>query len=497
MPHPVLKPDGSVVFESSEAVQEHFDTYLSKGSAMVRPERRPDPFATLAVYFVGPSGARVDAKAQAVAFPGHEVLLQLLDFGPPLVAQLMALTAPASAPPPSAPGSREAHPDETRPSEVGTTRRSAILRLNIAPTGSFKNPDTPERFLELPLSHAPTRQQVSTPSVPLVFMAVVAKKEPCVRLVVRGSGNRVAELSVLDGTRVLLGMPERSILTALAEPSGTYEIASQAAPPPNHRYKAVPVTLLYELVKDLVKRYVEPDLRAGLAGRMGQSPKLGPTGEQVLRRVNVSDAQTRVGKRMLTGEYALDEVLYTGIGVRSTFQLLYLMEVWGGLSWVDPPPKENLLVDELRETLARAQSADHFAVMGLHLSTPPRQIEKTLHRLRGMYGPGGTIARASPELSAELWTKIQAAYQVISTADGRKRYRAERFPTVRLDYAADLTLAQAELAELRSDWELAIDLLEITLELHPTREALEEMRRVQDLKAGRRQGAGRTPAPQP
>ncbi len=475
MPHPALQPDGSVVFESREAAQEHFDRYLSKGSAMVRPERRPEPFATLSIHLVGPSGARVDAQAQAIAFPGEEVLLQFLDFGPPLVAQLKLLIAPAPVPAPS----------EARSSEVGTTRRSALLRLNLAPTGSFRNPETPERFLELPLSHAPTPEQLSTPSTPLVLMVAAAKKEPCVRLVVRGSGDRVAELSVLDGTRALLGLPERSILTALGEPSGTYEIASQAAPPPNHRYKAVPFALVNELVKDLVKHYVEPDLRAGLAGRMGRSPKLGPNGEQVLRRINLSDAQARVGKRMLTGEYALDEVLYTGIGVRSTFQLLYLLEVWGALNWVDPPPKENVLVDELRETLARAQAADHFAAMGLHLSTPPRQIEKTLHRLKEMYGPGGTIARASPALSAELWTRIQAAYQVISTASGRKQYRAERFPNVRLDYAADLTLAQAELAELRSDWELAVDLLEITLELHPSREALEEMRRVQELKAGK------------
>ena len=348
---PVLRADGKVEFESAEALREHYDTFLSQGGVLVRADRPPAAFATIELMLLSPSSPdTLAAKAQACAVSEAGVFFRFVEFGDALKAELKAF---AERPPTLSRAGGDSGTGAT-PAPGPQPARAVAL----PDTGRFKNPALPQDFLALPLVRSPTPEQQASPPMPLLLQALAGRTGPCTRLVARAGGNKHVELFFTPGAPVQFGVPAKAVVAALAEQNGSYELSSVAAP--QLHYSLPMGELQCAVIKELVKRYVEPDLRAAMAGRMGQSPKLGPTAARLLKRFSLSEAQNRIALRMLTGAYALDEVLYTGIGVRSTFQVLYLLEATGALEWADPPPKSSVLLDELKATLDRIRGADHF-----------------------------------------------------------------------------------------------------------------------------------------
>jgi hypothetical protein len=348
--------------------------------------------------------------------------------------------------------------------------------MAIAATGDFVNPKLPQDFLALPVTRAPSAEQMATPATVTLWMWLLNRKSEIVTLKVT-SGARQAEVTVVKGEFALVNVPPDSALKTLAEPAGTYEVQVLAVEP-KVRYRQPAPSFGLALLKEYTKHFIEPDYAAAMSGRHGQSPKMSERGKTLVRTVGLSDVQQRIANRMLTGNYSLDEVLNNGVGIRSSWQMVFLMQVPGGLEWADPPPRQSILIDEMQATLQRIRGQDHFTALGLHLTSSPKTVERTYQRLRTQYGPGSASQKLSPQVCNAIWAFMESCYKTVADPTGRRAYRASAFPGVRLEYSAQLVYEQARLAMLRREVNFALDLMEAVLELCPTKEYLEAYKKM-------------------
>ena len=197
----------------------------------------------------------------------------------------------------------------------------------------------------------------------------------------------------------------------------------------------------------------------------------------------IREPQLRMAQRLLAGSHPLDVVLNNGIGIRSTWAVIYLEQLLGGLTWVEPPPRESVVVEELRVLTERIRVADYFEVLGLHYTSPPRAVDRAFERMKREYGPDSRAASQSAKLADDIWQRVQQAYATLKTTAGRKQYRKDKFPNVRLDYSAQIVSSQSQLAEMRGELDLAIDLMEAAIELNPTPDFMAHLARVRAKKS--------------
>lgn len=467
-PAPLLRVDGTVEFESAEAFRHHLGAFLERGCLLVRPERPLRPFESLSLRLVPPKPAlAVEVKGEVASSVEESVLIRLIDFDVrALRAASEALGAAGTA------ASRRSAPEVS--SEQGSAGTSAVLAL-LKGRHSFKNPQTPHQWLALPVSRAPSAEQLAAPPLPLVLRFLPALRANAVRLAVSSPSGREVECFVIHGKELRSAIPPDSLLAAMAQPGGTYEVAS--AEPGRTSHSLTLQAFRLRLLRELLKKHPEEDLAAAMSGQYGSAPRLTEAGAKLLPRLPLSDAQRRVARTTITGERALAQVLLTGIGEKSSWQLVYLLQLLGGLEWVEVETRD-VVADELEQTLARVREADHFAVLEAHFTSSPKAIEKAYRRMKGTYGPGSQAQRKSPGAAEEICRRVEAAYAVIKSKEGRRAYRAERFPKVRMDYAASLVHAQAQMAQLRGDLTTARDLLEAAIELHPCAEYLADLQRM-------------------
>ncbi|HVE87917.1 MAG TPA: hypothetical protein VND93_33900 [Myxococcales bacterium] len=348
---------------------------------------------------------------------------------------------------------------------------------------TFKNPATPQEFLALPLLRPPAVDQAPEPATPLVLHWLGVLKSPAVSLRIRLGRSREALLYVIWGTELRSSTPMDALVRWLGELSGQLEI-QPVAESPKAPFSASLASMRFSVLRELLKRYSEADLGAAMSARMGMSPRLNAHGVGLLRALGLSEPQMRMSQRLLGGQHPLDVVLNNGIGVRSTWQVIYLQQLLGGLTWVDPPPRENVVVEELRLHSERVRTADHFEALGLHYTSPPRAVDRAFERMQREYGPGSRAAAQSARLAGEIFQRAQQAHAALKTAAGRKQYRKEKYSNVRMDYAAQIVASQSQLAEMRGELELAVDLMEAAVELHPSADLVANLSRVRTKKAG-------------
>lgn len=522
---PILQTDNQVLFASAQAFRDSYKSFLSQGAILVSPQRKLQPFEKLELTLAVPGHHALAVKAEVTSFMGDDALLRFVPFdselrvklsqasnaamdppppappappapaahapasapapaagapmafGPPANAQTAPAAAPAVASSPTASGAYRPSPTQSgyrpSPTQVGT-RIAAALK----PTGAFKNPLLPKDFLNLPLTRPPTEAELATPPTIAVLMALYTRKSEVIALHVKTKQGKDIEVYVARGDFVASAVPTESASKTLAEAEGTYE-TKVLDTEPKVRNRSMAQAFGFALLKEYTKRYIDTEYADAMSGRQGQAPRMVGRGELLARSVGLSEVQLRVATRMLTGQYVLDDVLNSGVGARSTWQMIFLLQVLGGIEWSEAPPRQNILVDEMQATLARIKTQDHFTAMGLHLSSSPQTIEKTYQRLRAQYGPGSRAHQLAAQTADAIWSHMERCYEVIATPAGRKSYRTSAFASVRLDYAARLVYDQARLAEMRHEWGFALDQMNAVLELHPTREYLDEFRRMQ------------------
>jgi len=458
-------------------------------SPAVRPVTPPPASPPLDLQ---PMPSPPPAPAPARPAPLDFVLVDAAPSSPPPPAA--KAVAPASAPAPAQqisaaavgplPGATPAPPPPAHagmpqppPGPSAAAAAAGLLNKSDRP---FKNPATPQDFLSLPLLRPPAVEQAPEPSIPLVLQWVAALKAPSLSVRVK-LGRRDVMFYVLWGQEVRSSTPIEALVRTLGEISGQLEIlpAAEGAKAP---FSASLTTIRFAALREVLKRYTEADLATGLSARMGMSPRLNAHGMGLLRVLGLSEPQLRMAQRLLGGQHPLDTVLNNGIGVRSTWQVIYLEQLLGGMTWVEPPPRESVVVEELRVLAERLRLADHFEALGLHYTSPPRAVDRAYERMQREYGPGSRAAAQSARLAGEIWQRAQQAHSVIKTAGGRKQYRKERFANVRMDYAAQIVCTQSQLAEMRGELELAVDLMEAAVELSPTADIVANLQRVRAKK---------------
>ncbi|HEY3450998.1 MAG TPA: hypothetical protein VGK67_31870 [Myxococcales bacterium] len=523
---PILQTDGHVLFANAKAFRESYKSFLSQGAVLVSPQRKLQPFEKLELTLAVPGHLSLTLKAEVTSFMGDDALLRFVPFDSELRVRLCqaanaamdpvqapapvpaptaaaapmafgppAATSPAAAPmafgptvPSSAPAAPAAFaapaPAATSPAPAayrpnpGPTQAGVRMAASLRPNGTFHNPTLPKDFLNLPLTRQPTEAELAIPATICVLMALFTRRSEIIALRIKSKSGKDIEVYVARGDFVASAVPIESAAKTLAEAEGTYEIKVLDTEP-KVRNRNMGQAFGFALIKEYTKRYIDTEYADAMSGRQGQAPRMAGRGELLARSVGLSEVQLRVATRMLTGQYVLDDVLNSGVGARSTWQMLFLLQVLGGIEWCEAPPRQNILVDEMQSTLSRIKTQDHFTAMGLHLSSSPQTIEKTYQRLMAQYGPGSHAHRLSPQTAEAIWSHMERCYEVIATPPGRKSYRTGAFPDVRLDYAARLVYDQARLAEMRHEWVFALDQMNAVLELHPTREYLDEFRRMQ------------------
>ncbi|HYV47613.1 MAG TPA: hypothetical protein VFA20_22295 [Myxococcaceae bacterium] len=631
---PLLKADGALVFSSPESFRRHYEQYLDKGGALVRPEAPLQPLEVLQVRIALPFSGELALEAQVTNLAGSLALLHFTNLseddagrlrraaegepepGPPPIAdgteglppeppseellrEVAALVAsippeepPADLPPPpppptpavaedlmlppqpqapqpapvtpppaspqpdrpspafvllDSPPARPASPvpaatpappapvaaptpgfvlvglqpqPSPPPSPVPTTAPpTPILGAHVGPLPgatpappqpdhpgaprepaynpaaasagllnkpgrTVKNPATPQDFLALPLLRPPPVEQAPEPSMPLVLQWLASLKAPAVSMRLQLGRSRDLFSYVLWGQEVRSSTPIDALVRAMGEPTGQIELKPVPEGTAKATFSASLSSIRFSVLRELLKKFGEPELNAGLSARMGMAPRLNAHGMGLLRVLGLSEPQLRMAQRLLAGSHPLDVVLNNGIGIRSTWAVIYLEQLLGGLTWVEPPPRENVVVEELRILAERIRVADFFEVLGLHYTSPPRAVDRAFERLKREYGPGSHASTQSAKLADDIWQRVQQAYAALKTPSGRRQYRKEKFQNVRMDYSAQIVSSQSQLAEMRGELDLAIDLIEAAIELNPTADFVENLRRVRAKKSG-------------
>jgi hypothetical protein len=182
-------------------------------------------------------------------------------------------------------------------------------------------------------------------------------------------------------------------------------------------------------------------------------------------------------------------------GARAAFEVLYTLEITGALDWVDAGGllleerrrKDKERLDRLVEGAAgmwdKIKGANHFEVMGLHWSTPPRKIPESYQGLATLYGPTAEARLEAPEVCQLIWARVGEAYDVLKDPSARRRYRREVYD-LNWSSQVELLIDHAKIAIYRQDVQAALDLLSVCEDIQSTQEAAELLTSLQASSRG-------------
>src|SRR5438067_10268570 len=119
---PLLKADGALVYSSPESFRRHYELYLARGGALVRPEAPLRPLETVQVRIAlpAPASGELSLEAQVTNLMGALCLLHFTDLSEDAAGRprRAAEGPPDPLPPPIADGTRSATTvDLERPTE--------------------------------------------------------------------------------------------------------------------------------------------------------------------------------------------------------------------------------------------------------------------------------------------------------------------------------------------------------------------------------------------
>src|SRR6185295_1560295 len=129
---PLLKADGALVFSSPESFRRHYELYLAKGGALVRPEAPLRPLEQVHVRLALPGAGELALEAQVTNLAGAVALLHFAELSEEDATRLRraAESEPEPLPPPVADGTGGPAPEP--PSEE-LLREVAALVAGIPP----------------------------------------------------------------------------------------------------------------------------------------------------------------------------------------------------------------------------------------------------------------------------------------------------------------------------------------------------------------------------
>lgn len=225
------------------------------------------------------------------------------------------------------------------------------------------------------------------------------------------------------------------------------------------------------------------ELEPFLAPLMGRYPVKTDRLTPAISGVAFTDKERKTLLEVADGSITLKEVFSLSLlGRNGTARLFLIADLLGFVEYrISPLPKGGIEVfeAELKQTLERVQSEDHFTRLGIHWTTHPSKIEPAFRRMVERWGPGSTARRQSErsaQLAEAIFARMTESFQVLSDRDRRRAYRASLLGQAKLEFGTEFLFKQAHLARFRGEVDKAREIIESALDILPKQE-FEEFRR--------------------
>jgi hypothetical protein len=378
----------------------------------------------------------------------------------PLIAHLLGTGSPPQMPRTTT-GSATAGAADARP-----TARA----LSFPRSGRLVNPRTVAELLAVPAHRPVTDDDLRRPSVPL-FLRWLRSTRGVLRVDFAADGEPVHSVFVVDGREARSPVSLPSLGRALAQQAYDYEIHELAkAPATTHTLRTL--HLMAEVLRCLAGTHdVDAIARA--------FPHTAET--RLVRAVTtVADAlafpttHTRLIKQALSGDETIADVLKNPIGPRTAWDILVLLELFGGLHFVAGERRAAAPQGRVGELPPEAMlEKDFFAVLGLHWSSAPSEIPAAYALVRQAWA--GPRRPADAALAERILARIEEAHRTLRDDARRQAYRRATFHLV-WSHQAQLLVAQAKLALYRKDLAETRRLLTAAEDCSPSSEAAQLLR---------------------
>ena len=340
------------------------------------------------------------------------------------------------------------------------TEAPAARAFTLPRQGLLENPTTPAAILALPLVKAPTDAEIARPSVPLL-LRYLRTTRGVLRLEVTATDHPLFTAVIVDGREVRTPAALATLGRALAQPRMSYTI-TELGRPPQMTTVGRTLHLIAESVRGLIANIETEDLARAFRDRKGLCLR---ARDDIVQSLGLPAQHMRFIKTDLDGNQHLEEVARAAVGARTVWETLYVLELYGGLSWDEPDPNraknpahrtgairlsavEGALADD---AWAAFEGKDHFAVLGLHWSSSPTEVPEAYQRLRAEYGPGG-VKRPSDTATAErILKRIEEAYRVLNDTPARQSFRRTQY-NLMWPHQAQLLVQKAKLSLYRKDY---------------------------------------------
>ncbi len=270
----------------------------------------------------------------------------------------------------------------------------------------------------------------------------------------------------------------------MALPRASWELTRTDRAPRSSDPVAIDLNLfVVRYVRERTRTAYLAELEPFLTPLMGRYPVKTDRLTPVISGVAFTDKERKTLLEVADGSITLKEVFSLSLlGRNGTARLFLIAGLLGFVEYrMSPLPKGGIEVfeAELKQTLERVQSEDHFTRLGIHWTTHPSKVEPAFRRMVERWGPGSTARRQS-ERSAQLveaiFARMTESFQVLSDRDRRRAYRASLLGQAKLEFGTEFLFKQAHLARFRGEVDKAREIIESALDILPKQE-FEEFRR--------------------
>ncbi|MBI1949497.1 MAG: hypothetical protein HYS27_27670 [Deltaproteobacteria bacterium] len=365
------------------------------------------------------------------------------------------------------------------PAAQGEPAAPAPRAFNLPRQGPLENPTTAQGILALPLVRPPTDAEIAKPSVPLLLRWLRTTRG-VLRLEVTATDHPLFTAVIVDGREVRTPAALSTLGRSLSQPRMTYSITELGRPPQMTTIGRT-LHLIAESVRGLIATVETEDLARAFPGRTGLCLR---ARNDIVQSLGLPAQHQRFIKSDLGGDQLLDEAARAAVGARTVWETLYLLELYGGLSWDEPDPNKAKTAAARTGTFrftapettasddawAPFDGKDHFNVLGLHWSSSPTEVPEAYQKLRAEYSTGGVKRPANVATAERILKRLEEAYKVLNEKPTRQAYRREKY-NLQWAHQAQLLVQKAKLSLYRKDFADAKNILLAAEDMAPSDEA--------------------------
>lgn len=338
--------------------------------------------------------------------------------------------------------------------------------LSLPRAGRLWNPTTPAGIFALPLQRAVADADLQRPSVPLLLRWLRTTRG-VLRLDLNQRNTNVCTLYFVDGREVRASVAAPSLGRALSEAEYDYEVA-EIAKAPNLAHPARTLHVVVEVVRSLLAQHATDEIARAFP--QTHDPRMVRAVTSVAEALGFTGAHARLVKGELSGDGTVEDVLGNAIGPRTAWDVLTLLHLYDGLSFV---AGERRAASTPTSALAGLPpeamlEKDFFTLLGLHWSSAPSEVATAYQQTRQAWN--GPRRPADQRLAEQILARIEEAHRTLRDDERRRAYRRATFHLV-WPHQAQLLVSQAKLALYRQDFAETSRLLHAAEDLSPSADA--------------------------